>query len=1067
MIDYVVKLSLDINCAKNQPVINAAQFDKGRKMEITVTADGNEYDISECTAVLRGVRSNKTHFALSCEISDNKVIVETDEDTLSTGGVSVAKLVLSDSARVYSTQMFLIDTDDALEGNVTKSDSYSILIDLIEQVKALQSTGSSGSGMTSTQVQALLADKEDTSNRVTSFTQAFTDESGVKYPTVLALLKYLSDYYYEYTDIYDVFDGIRIDDNGNLIILLPDGEEKSLGSVKGTVKCSEIGLTADDANSNNFDLLCKAILTFDKVIVDDLYMLKNTTAYDINKNVALVAVSPDCGFDLSEAVSPLFNVGDNCNQISINNLTLKNTVDSLVVLFTKSNYSTTRMQAVTVNGCRINGRLSPIRFYQSTDVNPDEVDIGVDVISITNNTVCDCRASCFVLQDVSFNMLNVSDNIIKNYDNVFVNSAVTNTGAYHTAISANKKLTVVERNDIRCDDDWYHDESSTSMYYTFILGEGEKCLYRDNKIIGMKSNVDVALYDAYLSFADVTYENNFWKNNCVFVETTNNVLMKAKGTNEAESGKRKYYNNTFIVERTFYEAHEADENCVVYMISNTSLNEWDVQGNYIDVYRLAGFTSSAKVTDFTFKNNVVKVDKWVNGFLLAGVEGANVVCADNTVCCVDGTAFAGFYSGSYKTTKFIFNNNMFTNCRYPLGSGLSELLVINNNTFIDDQSVNNRLSSYGVYDEITGVNNKVAKKNGFFSPFNGGFGTSIDYALESSFAGPFSDVHIVTFAENSSGNVLIEFDGAVTGSTYTSFRGYIIIDVAEGYIRYTSTNDELITQSMSIGTTVMPKVIMTTGNSLPFDVLLVLSVDSYSSVAIKTTALQKIIMTTRLISTDGIAFYVPESVDLPDEYQRVWYIESDGSQYIDTGVLASDYADGISYVYEGVITNLDTGVAEYLWGALDSGKRSGNISLDDTNMMFALAAGSASAPIIRGNMTIGEQFKLAVTAASSDPNNATLSVNDVSGTYTGNTAVTSSDMPIVNIHLLKVNGSSATQYAQAQIFAFKMFAKDSTPIRNFVPCYRVADDVIGLYDMVEGQFYTNAGTGTFTKGDDI
>lgn len=98
-----------------------------------------------------------------------------------------------------------------------------------------------GGGVTLTQVQTLLADyakaseldnKEDVSNRVTSITQAFTDESGIKYPTVLALLKYLEDYYYDFEDIYAAFDGIRIDD-GNLIVLLPDGEEKSLGSVKG------------------------------------------------------------------------------------------------------------------------------------------------------------------------------------------------------------------------------------------------------------------------------------------------------------------------------------------------------------------------------------------------------------------------------------------------------------------------------------------------------------------------------------------------------------------------------------------------------------------------------------------------------------------------------------------------------------------------------------------------------------------------------------------------------------------------------------------------------------------
>ena len=39
--------------------------------------------------------------------------------------------------------------------------------------------------------------------------------------------------------------------------------------------------------------------------------------------------------------------------------------------------------------------------------------------------------------------------------------------------------------------------------------------------------------------------------------------------------------------------------------------------------------------------------------------------------------------------------------------------------------------------------------------------------------------------------------------------------------------------------------------------------------------------------------------------------------------------------------------------------------------------------------------------------------------------------------------------------------------RNFIPCYRKSDNVAGLYDLVNGVFYTNAGTGTFIKGNDI
>ena len=34
-------------------------------------------------------------------------------------------------------------------------------------------------------------------------------------------------------------------------------------------------------------------------------------------------------------------------------------------------------------------------------------------------------------------------------------------------------------------------------------------------------------------------------------------------------------------------------------------------------------------------------------------------------------------------------------------------------------------------------------------------------------------------------------------------------------------------------------------------------------------------------------------------------------------------------------------------------------------------------------------------------------------------------------------------------------------IRNMVPCYRKNDSVAGMYDLANGVFYTNAGSGTF------
>lgn len=49
------------------------------------------------------------------------------------------------------------------------------------------------------------------------------------------------------------------------------------------------------------------------------------------------------------------------------------------------------------------------------------------------------------------------------------------------------------------------------------------------------------------------------------------------------------------------------------------------------------------------------------------------------------------------------------------------------------------------------------------------------------------------------------------------------------------------------------------------------------------------------------------------------------------------------------------------------------------------------------------------------------------------------------------------------------FADDTTgnDVFNPVPCYRRADGVIGMYDTVSKTFFTNQGTGSFTKGEDI
>ena len=53
------------------------------------------------------------------------------------------------------------------------------------------------------------------------------------------------------------------------------------------------------------------------------------------------------------------------------------------------------------------------------------------------------------------------------------------------------------------------------------------------------------------------------------------------------------------------------------------------------------------------------------------------------------------------------------------------------------------------------------------------------------------------------------------------------------------------------------------------------------------------------------------------------------------------------------------------------------------------------------------------------------------------------------------------------IFFRARISQGAEIIRDYFPCYRKSDGEIGLYEMFTGEFLTNQGDGTFTKGNDV
>lgn len=78
-----------------------------------------------------------------------------------------------------------------------------------------------------------------------------------------------------------------------------------------------------------------------------------------------------------------------------------------------------------------------------------------------------------------------------------------------------------------------------------------------------------------------------------------------------------------------------------------------------------------------------------------------------------------------------------------------------------------------------------------------------------------------------------------------------------------------------------------------------------------------------------------------------------------------------------------------------------------------------------------------------------------------------SSYPSTKIYLLNTgdNGAGTSWLGRCKIHGLQIY-DNGTIIRDFILC-KNASGAVGLYDTAEGQFYANAGTGTFTAGPEI
>lgn len=206
----------------------------------------------------------------------------------------------------------------------------------------------------------------------------------------------------------------------------------------------------------------------------------------------------------------------------------------------------------------------------------------------------------------------------------------------------------------------------------------------------------------------------------------------------------------------------------------------------------------------------------------------------------------------------------------------------------------------------------------------------------------------------------------------------------------------------------------------------------------------------------AVYMWVPR---LPTEYQEVEYIQSTGTQWIDTWLFASTNMQTETKI-EVTTTEQDKPVFWCFWPWSYVPHKYYHLTPYNYKWYYWLNNWEWNAWTY--SPTVWTQYTLVYNDSWHNLLVNGTSVWSVSGTV-------GFSWSTLTISRRWASGSTSTDhYWQFKYFYFKMYDNSTNAyVRDFVPCYRKSDWVIGMYDLVTSTFYTNSWTGTFTKWNDV
>lgn len=204
-----------------------------------------------------------------------------------------------------------------------------------------------------------------------------------------------------------------------------------------------------------------------------------------------------------------------------------------------------------------------------------------------------------------------------------------------------------------------------------------------------------------------------------------------------------------------------------------------------------------------------------------------------------------------------------------------------------------------------------------------------------------------------------------------------------------------------------------------------------------------------------------ERTGLPVEYQEVEYLESTGTQYIDTGIALNN----------GCVITLDFLIAESSVNRIIYGwRRKGRYTDPYQAMIGANSSKTRYVAVGRASNNVPQCFRYDVrNKVLIDSANEQVLVNnlvvDCGADFSNGKAFDENGSSVIHPYLFALNnaGTPLAISADSRIYGYSV-QYGGELLQSFVPCYRRSDNEAGMYDVVNGVFYQNAGSGSFTVG---